>query len=135
MSRRTAPRCRVCVVLLALCTSLSHAQLTQEMGQSASEVRAGVALAMNPLRLQVQLRLPAEARTVGAAVRYLLEPSGYRLIGAASQDAQVILARPVPARVRSPALVAIDDALLRVAGEDVRLVVDHANRLVTFERM
>lgn len=91
--------------------------------------------AVNQLKLGTQLALPDSVRTVQQAANYLLTPTGYSLMvpNDGFREAVSILNRPVSLDARGTGLTTIESALLIVAGEDVRLVVDHVNKLVSFE--
>ncbi|MCP3994765.1 MAG: hypothetical protein GY722_06845, partial [bacterium] len=74
--------------------------------------------------------------TVGEAVRYLLQRSGYRLPTAESigPDTVVLFGLPLPAVHRSLGPMTLRDALATLAGPAFYLVQDPVHRLITFER-
>jgi hypothetical protein len=90
---------------------------------------------LDPLKVGVRLPFGAEMRNVRDAAIYLLEPTGYR-ITANTVDTQAlnsILSRPITPLAKNGETVSIQDALLLMIGTENRLVVDHHNKLVTFE--
>ena len=82
------------------------------------------------------VRFPERIQTVGEAVRYLLQRSGYRLATAESigPDTVALFALPLPTVHRSLGPMALKDALETLAGPVFHLVQDPVHRLITFER-
>jgi len=89
----------------------------------------------NELKAGTTLNVPDNLRTVQQAANYLLTPTGYSLVVPTQgfREAAAILNRPVTLESRQAGFASIESALLIIAGDDVRLVVDHANKLVSFE--
>jgi hypothetical protein len=91
----------------------------------------------NPLQIGTLVQFDVRRGTVGGAIEYLLEPVRYRLthrtvdplVGAA------VLRRPLPPIAAQAGVMSIEAALLLLIGEEHRLVVDHAHRLIAIERM
>ncbi|MCB1871754.1 MAG: hypothetical protein KDI49_07080, partial [Gammaproteobacteria bacterium] len=75
-------------------------------------------------------------QTLGEAVRYLLQRSGYRLakIESTGPDTVTLFALPLPVVHRSLGPMTLRDALKTLAGPTFNLVQDPVHRLVTFER-
>ena len=127
----------------ALCLGLVAAGIP--IGMAAPEVQVGRYATVRAvptveqadlLAAQVMLRLPASVATVGQAVEYLLQSSGYRL---APQDTAepsrtnlLNLPLPEPHRVLGP--MPLQTALETLVGPAFRLVEDPVHRLVSFER-
>jgi type IV pili sensor histidine kinase/response regulator len=82
------------------------------------------------------VRFPERIQTVGEAVRYLLQRSGYRLATADSigPDTAALFALPLPAVHQSLGPMTLRDALETLAGPAFHLVQDPVHRLITFER-
>lgn len=93
--------------------------------------------AVNRLKVGTLVEFDTRRGNVGDAIRFLLEPVRYR-ITQRTVDAAVsaaVLRRPVPPIARNAGFMSIEAALLLLIGEEHRLVVDHANRLIAIERM
>ncbi len=88
------------------------------------------------LATTMTIRFPNRIQTVGEAVRYLLQRSGYRLANVESigPDTVALFALPLPAVHRSLGPMTLRDALETLAGPAFHLVQDPVHRLVTFER-
>lgn len=88
------------------------------------------------LAATVMIRFPQRMQTLGEAVHYLLQRSGYRLVPAAAIDPETaaLLALPLPAVHRSLGPMTLKDALTTLAGPAFRRVQDPVHRLMTFER-
>jgi type IV pili sensor histidine kinase/response regulator len=88
------------------------------------------------LATTVTVRFPERIQTVGEAVRYLLQRSGYRLATPDSigPDTVALFALPLPAVHRNLGPMTLRDALETLAGPAFHLVQDSVHRLVSFER-
>ena len=88
------------------------------------------------LATTVMIRFPQRIQTVGEAVHYLLQRSGYRLVTADVIDPETatLLALPLPAVHRNLGPMTLRDALMTLAGPAFQLVQDPVHRLMTFER-
>ena len=82
----------------------------------------------------VEIELPAEVKTVGQAISYLLEGSGYRLLSAklAEPYRVSLFALPLPEVQRQLGPISLRDALELVSGPAFQLVIEPVYRLVTF---
>jgi type IV pili sensor histidine kinase/response regulator len=84
----------------------------------------------------VNVQFPASIGSVGEALAYLLEPSGYRLSGSSTAEPTrailLELSLPEPHRALGP--MPLQTALETLAGPPYRLVEDPVHRLVSFER-
>jgi type IV pili sensor histidine kinase/response regulator len=85
---------------------------------------------------QVSMSFPKSVVTVGQAVYYLLQPSGYRLSpqGTAEPIRKTLLNLPLPEPHRALGPMPMQTALETLAGPAFRLVEDPVHRLVSFER-
>ena len=90
----------------------------------------------DPLRATITVQFPDSVRTVGEAVRHLLQQSGYRLAEpeATGPKSVYLMALALPALQRSLGPMTLKRALETLAGPAFRLVEDPVHRLVTFER-
>ena len=111
----------------------------------AAEIQVGRYATVRALPTQEQVQLlsaivnvvfPASVITVGQAVEYLLQPSGYRLApqdtAEPSRATLLNLPLPEPHRVLGP--MPLQTALETLVGPAFRLVEDPVHRLVSFER-
>ena len=114
-------------------------------GLQASEVQVGrySLLSAIPTEAQAELlattvtvQLPERIQSVGEAVRYVLQRSGYRLAHAESIDPQAmaLLSLPLPVVHRSLGPLTLQQALQTLAGPTFHLVQDPVHRLIAFER-
>ena len=87
------------------------------------------------LSSMVELELPEQINTVGQAITYLLDGSGYRLLSAKLAEPYRVLlfALPLPKTQRQLGPLSLRQALDLVSGPAFRLVIDPVYRLVTFE--
>lgn len=87
------------------------------------------------LRLRIVMRFPANVANIQQATQYLLETTDYKLVlnPDAPDDARRILSRALLPQDRDDSLKTIEQALLQIAGEDTVLVIDKANKLISFE--
>lgn len=134
----TNPAAPIAICIAAICT-LATANL------QANDIQAGrySLIAAAPTVSQAELlattmtvRFPERIQTVGEAVPYLLQRSGYRLATAESVGPATLtlFALPLPAVHRSLGPMTLKDALETLAGPAFHLVQDPVHRLVTFER-
>lgn len=81
----------------------------------------------------VTVRFPEPVRTVGEAVRHLLQDSGYRLADHRGASLTVLLGLSLPGVHRNLGPLTLRQALETLAGPVFRLVQDPVHRLVSFE--
>ena len=88
------------------------------------------------LATTLTIRFPERIQTLGEAVRYLLQRSGYRLakVELTGPNTATLFALPLPAVHRNLGPITLRDALETLAGPAFNLVQDPIHRLVTFER-
>lgn len=91
--------------------------------------------AMDTLRLRVIMRFPANVGTIQQATQYLLETTDYKLVlnPNAVDDSRHILSRALLPQDRDESFKTVEAALLQIAGDDTVLVIDRANKLISFE--
>ena len=126
-------------------SALAVLALVSSSVASAAELQVGryATVPASPTQEQVQLlsaivdmAFPASVITIGQAVRYLLQPSGYRLSpqGASEPVRETLLNLPLPEPHRGLGAMPLKTALETLAGPAFRLVEDPVHRLVSFER-
>ncbi len=81
----------------------------------------------------VTVTFPARIHTVGEAVNYLLQRSGYRMADAVSPETMQLLELPLPAVHRSLGPITLTQALQTLAGPAFLLIHDPVHRLISFE--
>ena len=132
------PATAIAVCIAGLCTLAS-------VNLKADDAQVGrySVIAAVPTKAQTDLlattltiRFPERIQTLGEAVRYLLQRSGYRLakVESIGPDTVMLFALPLPAVHRSLGPMTLRDALNTLAGQAFNLVQDPVHRLVTFER-
>ena len=94
----------------------------------------------NPLQNFVRLELPTAAVTVEDGFEHLLAGTGYTVTVSCQHcpsDASQIAFDPIsPLAFAKPGEeTTVERALLMVLGHDARLVVDHREKLISFERI
>jgi conjugative transfer region protein (TIGR03748 family) len=136
--RPTHPAATIVIFVAGICAVAS-------VNLQANELQVGrySLYAATPTEAQIDLLsktitvgYPVRIQTVGEAVRYLLQRSGYRLAKAESigPDTVALFTLPLPAVHRSLGPMTLRDALETVAGPAFNLVQDPVHRLITFER-
>ncbi len=124
--------------------SLATAGNTGTSNAGTSEVQVGryQSVIMRPDENQVDLlsviitrNLPEHVNTVGQAVAWLLEGSGYRLLSPklAESYRSHLFAMPLPQAQRELGPLSLRQALELLGGPAFRLVIEPTYRLVSFE--
>ena len=141
MKLRTSRNFRSTLVFLSAvmgaCVAISpqlHAGEVQVGRYSTLRAMASVAQA-DLLSVIITVRFPEHIQTIGAALRYLMQRSGYRLADhrAANFVLADLLALPLPAVHRTLGPIPLSQALETLAGPVYHLVQDPVHRLVSFE--
>jgi conjugative transfer region protein (TIGR03748 family) len=83
----------------------------------------------------IQLRFPVNVKTVGDAMSYLLQFSGYSLIPSENMDSafKITLSKPLPLIDRNLGPITLKDGLITLAGTAFYLIHDPVNRTVNFK--
>jgi hypothetical protein len=91
-------------------------------------------IALDPLAVWVRTVYPEDVTTVGEAIRYLLEPTGYRVVVAypAPSDAISIVNSRVPAIAKVHRTMPVMDAVQLLIGNDNWIVIDRNHKLISF---
>lgn len=126
--------------LFSLISGSAFAQETQSIPDQENDapmqqVTIKAAGSVNALRLKTAMTFPAKLKNVKETAEYILEPISYKLVlsPVSENDTKRILARPLLKIHADGTLKSIEDALLKISGDDTILVVDHEHKLVTLE--
>ena len=87
------------------------------------------------LATTIKVQLPKRIHTIGEAIHYLLQRSGFRLAGseAMAPETIVLFDLPLPAVHRNLGPISLRKALETLAGPAYQLVQDPMHRLIAFE--
>ncbi len=115
-------------VWLSTCALADSTQLGRYMTTTDKPTNAQI----NLLSQMIQVRFPIHVKTVGEAISYLLNPSGYGLVDKKQRDHQLrtILTKPLPAVDRNFGPMPLDVALTTLVGPAFTLVHDPINRTI-----
>ena len=121
----------------ALCMTISPQSNAAEIqvGRYSTQPLMATAAQADLLSTTITLTFPARVYTVGEAVQYLLQRSGYRLAAEAVIEPATadLLALPLPAVHRSLGPMTLMQALETLAGPVFHLIHDPVHRLISFE--
>lgn len=89
----------------------------------------------DPLKSGTRIYFPKNIKTVGQAARYILKPVGYKLAleEPAPYESASIARQPISKNALSDNVFPIEIALVRLVGEDHKVIIDHEHKLVSFE--
>ncbi len=88
---------------------------------------------IDPLSVVVKMKLPSSITTIGQAVGYLLEESGYRLSYSNDMRNQKLMNLPLPRVHRKLGPITLRNALATLTGKPWQLVQNDLDRTVTFQ--
>jgi len=127
---------RICVAGLCAVASVNLQANDLQVGRYSLMTATPTEAQAELLAATMTVRFPERIQTVGEAVPYLLQRSGYRLATAESigPDTAALFALPLPAVHRNLGPMTLRDALEILAGPAFHLVQDPVHRLITFER-
>jgi len=132
------PATAIAICIAGLCTLASlNLQADQaQVGRYSVIAAVPTEAQADLLATALTIRFPERIQTLGEAVRYLLQRSGYRLAKTESigPETVTLFALPLPAVHRSLGPMTLRAALETLAGPAFNLVQDPVHRLVTFER-
>jgi len=88
----------------------------------------------NPLLTVVSFSFPPTVETVGQAINYTIQQTGYTLAEMSNlpESTKVMLTLPLPSVQRKFSYVTVQAALKTLAGDAFLLLVDPVHRVVTF---
>ena len=126
----------ICIAGICLVASVNLQANDIQTGRYSMFTMAPTQAQAELLEATVTVQLPARIQTIGEAVRYLLQRSGYRLaaIESTDPDTLALFALPLPAVHRHLGPMSLRDALKTLAGPAFHLVQDPVHRLITFAR-
>jgi type IV pili sensor histidine kinase/response regulator len=134
----TPPAMAIAICIAGLCalTSLNLRADDAQVGRYSVLAAVPTEAQTDLLATTLIIRFPDRIQTLGEAVQYLLQRSGYRLakLDSIGQDTVKLFALPLPAVHRSLGPMMLRTALETLAGQAFNLVQDPVHRLVTFER-
>jgi len=125
-------------ILSLLCaistTGLAHPSQTAT-GRYISVDNTATTAQKDLLSQTIQVRFPQEVQTIGEALNYILRYSGYRLVDASKQSAELknSLTKPLPLVDRNFGPMSLKEALTTLAGPAFSLVHDPLDREVNFK--
>ena len=132
------PATAIAVCIAGLCTlaSVNLKAGDAQVGRYSVIAAVPTEAQADLLATTLTIRFPVRIQTLGEAVRYLLQRSGYRLakIDLIEPDTVTLFTLPLPAVHRSLGPMTLRDALETLAGPAFNLVQDPIHRLITFER-
>lgn len=132
------PATAIAICIAGLCTlaSLNLQAGDAQVGRYSVIAAVPTEAQADLLATTLTIRFPERIQTLGEAVRYLLQRSGYRLakIESIGPDTVTLFTLPLPAVHRRLGPMTLRDALKTLAGPAFNLVQDPVHRLVTFER-
>ncbi len=124
-------------ISLAICMCISPRLNAAEIqvGRYSSLPAMPTAAQVDLLVTTVTVSFPARIYTVGEAVKYLLQRSGYRLPAGEvmAPETADLLVLPLPAVHRSLGPITLIQALETLAGPAFHLIHDPVHRLISFE--
>lgn len=88
----------------------------------------------NPLLTVVSFSFPPAVQTVGQAITYTLEQTGYTIVDASDlpEQAKIMMSLPLPNIQRRFQYVSVKNALAALAGDAFMLLVDPIRRQISF---
>ena len=124
-----------CLFLLVITSKCFSEEIT-EISRYTTVRNQATRAQINPLLMVVQTHFPQSVQTVGEAMAYILQYSGYSLVDQSLMDENVrqMLSQPLPMIDRNLGPVTLQEALEVLAGKHVfRLTQDPLHRKVSFE--
>jgi type IV pili sensor histidine kinase/response regulator len=123
------------VMALAIFTSITPQLNAAEVqvGRYSSLPAMPTVAQADLLATTITVSFPARIQTVGEAVNYLLQRSGYRMADAVAPETMQLLELPLPAVHRSLGPITLTQALQTLAGPAFLLIHDPVHRLISFE--
>lgn len=124
------------IVMLGLCSTFSKAANVTQINRYASVENKPLLAQVNPLLTVQHIHFPKEVVTVGDAVTYWLQYSGFKLEHESRQSTalKTIMAAPLPMIDRTLGPLTLQDGLTVLVGQEVFLLAHNAlTRTVNFK--
>ena len=127
---------RICAASLCAVASVNLQANDLQVGRYSLITAAPTQAQSALLAAAITVHFPERVQTVGEAVQYLLQRSGYRLAAPESigPDTVALFALPLPAVHRNLGPMTLRSALETLVGPFFRLVQDPVHRLISFDR-
>jgi len=128
---------KISAVLAVLICCNAVAEETQEFTQLSRYTKINLNTDQqqrNPLKTIVSIKFPENIETVGQAMVYAMERSGYEIPNSKglTEPARILLSRQLPQIHRSFEFVTLENLLKTLAGEAFSLLIDPISRQVNF---
>lgn len=88
---------------------------------------------IEPLQVTVRTIYPEQINTVEAAIKWLIEPSGYKVLDT-YPGAKTILNGSIPNNAQLNRVMPVLDAIQLLIGEDNTIILDKKHHLITFSK-
>jgi type IV pili sensor histidine kinase/response regulator len=126
----------ICVVGICTLASVNLQAGNVQVGRYSMIAATPTEAQADLLATTMTAHFPERIQTLGEAIRYLLQRSGYRLASVESigPETAALFALPLPAVHRGLGPMTLKDALETLAGPAFQLIQDPVHRLITFER-
>jgi|GEM_PF-530896 len=107
-----------------------------QIGRYSVVVAGPTAGQLDPLSAKAAISIPNDIESVGNALRWILQDSGYRLAAdpVLTEEVQTMLKLPLPAVHRRFEPIPIKTVMALVIGPAFQIVQDPVHRLIAFER-
>ena len=126
----------ITIISLGLCGSLTEAANVTQINRYATVINKPLAAQVNPLLTVQQIHFPEQVHTVGDAVTFWMQYSGFKL----ANDTQLpsalkaLMLQPLPQVDRNLGPLTIQDGLTVLVGQEVfTLIQNPLSRTVNFK--
>lgn len=124
------------VVSLGLLSLTGQAANVTQVNRYATVANKPMPAQINPLMAVQHIHFPSDVKTVGQAIEWWLQYSGYRLVAVEKQPEilQAVLRQPLPQIHKNLGPLTVRDGLEVLAGQQVfELIEDPLLRVVNFK--
>ncbi|QBS12907.1 hypothetical protein E4T54_09220 [Legionella geestiana] len=124
------------IASLGLLTLTGQAANVTQINRYATVANKPLPSQINPLLTEQQIHFPQDVKTVGQAIEWWLQYSGYSLVATEKQpdSLQAVLHQPLPQIHKNLGPLTVKDGLEVLAGQQVfELVEDPLLRVVNFK--
>ena len=129
------------ILLVGVCLLVNGSIFAEEPKQEFTQLSRYVKINVdselqqrNPLKTIASIRYPNSIQTVGQAITYSLDRSGYAMLNSKglSKSVRILLSRPLPQIHRQFQFVTLENILKTLAGNAFSLLVDPVSREINF---